>query len=438
MLHSVNIEPHTHIQDYFEDTELQVTWESLEAMESEVRSYCRGIPTVFTAAKGSYVYDQQGNTYIDFLAAAGSLNYGHNDPYIKAAIIDYMMHDGVVQTLDFATQAKSNFLQRFNSVILGPRKLDYKIQFTGPTGTNAVEAAIKLARKVTKRSSIAAFTNAFHGVSLGSLALTGNKSKRRASGVSLGDVIRLPYDGYLGEGVDTLDYARKLFMDPSSGIEAPAAFIVEVIQGEGGLNLASGQWMRNLAKLAKDLGSLLIVDDIQAGCGRSGTFFSFEKMDVVPDLICLSKSIGGYGLPMAIVLIKPELDQWLPGEHNGTFRGNNLAFIGATAALDYWNTPKFEEDIAIRTALITESLTELVARHFAGMAIIKGRGMFQGIAFNDPEVAESMRQKLVAKYLIAETSGPHDEVIKVMPALNIPLEALHEGLHIMHDAAKLM
>ena len=216
---------------------------------------------------------------------------------------------------------------------------------------------------------------------MGALALTGNASKRRAAGVSLNDVIRLPYDGYMGEGVDTIAYARKLFADPSSGYEAPAAFIVEVIQGEGGLNCASMSWLQNLAALAKELGSLLIVDEIQAGCGRSGTFFSFEEENllpgIVPDLICLSKSIGGFGLPMAIVLIKPELDQWQPGEHNGTFRGNNLAFVGATAALDYWRTPEFSESIMQRAEIVQESLHKLVQHHFAGIAQVKGRGLFQ-------------------------------------------------------------
>lgn len=409
--------------------------EVINELESEVRSYCRKMPVVFTSASGSLLRDQTGATYIDFLSAAGSLNYGHNDPHIRQAILDYMASDGVIQLLDFSTHAKITFIKRFNEVILVPRNLAYKMQFTGPTGANAVEAAIKLARKLTGRTQIAAFTNAFHGVSLGALALTGNASKRAAAGIALDGVIRLPYEGYLPDGQDGLAYARKLFNDPSSGVEAPAAFIVETIQGEGGINCASQAWLQAVAKLAKDTGALLIVDDIQAGCGRAGTFFSFERAEITPDLICLSKSISGIGLPMALVLIRPDLDKWAPGEHNGTFRGNNLAFVGATAALDYWENPEFAHGIHVRAEIIRDSLQSIVQTYFADRAILRGRGMFQGIAFENPEIAEKMRAGLAGQYVIAETSGSLDQVLKIMPPLNIPLETLRAGLDALHKVA---
>jgi diaminobutyrate-2-oxoglutarate transaminase len=400
----------------------------IEAMESQVRVYCRSAPVVFKEARGSEMFDEAGRRYIDFLSAAGSLNYGHNDPVLKQALVDYLSSDGIVQTLDFATTAKARFLRRFREVVLQPRGLDYKVQFTGPTGANAVEAAIKLARKCTGRRPIAAFTNAYHGVSLGALALTGNASKRRAAGVSLPDVLRLPYEGYLGPDVDTVAYARTLFQDPSSGYDLPAAFIVELVQGEGGLQVASPRWVRALAALARELGALLIVDDIQAGCGRTGQFFSFDSAELVPDIVCLSKSISGTGLPMAIDLIRPGLDAWEPGEHNGTFRGNNLAFEGATVALSYWADRSFERGIQMRAATLREYLERAVRTLPPDTAKVVGRGMILGLRFRVPELAEAMRAGLLRRGVIAETCGARDEVLKLLPALNIPPAVLAEGL----------
>src|SRR5882724_5433281 len=353
----------------------------IEQHESAVRYYCRGTPVVFSHSKGSEIFDESGKRYIDFLCGAGSLNYGHNDPYIKKAVVQYLEEDGILQTLDFATSAKATFLRKFNDIILTPRNLTYKVQFTGPTGTNAVEAAIKLARKYTGRRNIVAFTNAYHGVSLGALALTGNRRKRAAAGVSLGDVIRLPYDGYFGSTAEAVQLARKLFLDPGSGFEAPAAFILETVQGEGGLNCASSDWLNEIAKLARELDSLLIVDDIQAGCGRTGTFFSFEPHNFAPDLVCISKSISGIGLPMAVVLVNPGIDVWEPGEHNGTFRGNNLAFVAASAALDYWADERFAVTVQDRSAFAYASLQDIVRSRLGDLAQVKGRGLFLGLSF---------------------------------------------------------
>lgn len=404
-------------------------------IESEVRAYCREFPVVFKQARGAEMFDVSGQRYIDFLSAAGSLNYGHNNLKIKRAVLAYLMRDGVIQGLDMATDAKLKFMQRFTEDILSPRGLSYKMQFTGPTGANAVEAAIKLARKVTGRRPIACFTNAFHGVSLGALALTGSRFKRQAANVSLDDAIRLPYDSYVGDGFDTMAFARQLFEDPSSGFDAPAAFIVETVQGEGGLHMASAAWLQKLSHLARDLGALLIVDDIQAGCGRAGTFFSFEGMEIEPDVICLSKSIGGIGLPMSLVLIKPERDLWAPAEHNGTFRGNNLAFVAAEAAIDYWHDEEFTRGIEIRSAMVTEALLEVMKSNTAHKAEMRGRGMFQGVAFDDPVRAIYIKQQLFKRHVIAETCGPKGEVLKLMPPLNIPLAVLGEGLQALIEVA---
>ncbi|HEX5568468.1 MAG TPA: diaminobutyrate--2-oxoglutarate transaminase, partial [Streptomyces sp.] len=288
-------------------------------IESEVRSSCRNWPVVFERGRGSRMFDRDGRAYLDFFAGAGALNYGHNHPALKRALLDYLEQDGVTHSLDMFTAAKEDFLTQFAARVLDPRRLDYRVQFPGPTGANSVEAALKLARKVTGRHSIVAFTGAFHGMSLGSLAVTGNAAKRAGAGVPLGHTWRVPYDGFAGGQVSGLKLLDSMLADSGSGLDLPAAVIVETVQGEGGVNPAGLTWLADLAELCGRRGILLITDDIQMGCGRTGPFFSFEAAGITPDIVCLSKSISGYGLPMSLTLFRTELDVWQPGEHNGTF-----------------------------------------------------------------------------------------------------------------------
>ena len=302
-----------------------------ERMESEVRSYSRSMPRQFGRAEGVWMHDDRGGRYLDFLSGCASLNYGHNHPVLKSALLDYIAGDGITHSLDMHTEAKAAFLDALETLILQPRKLDYRAMFTGPTGTNAVEAALKLARKITGRQQVIAFTNGFHGMTLGALACTGNAGKRGGAGVPLNHVSHSPYDGYYGPDIDTAELLEQRLADPSSGLDAPAAILVETVQGEGGLNAASPQWLKRIAAIARKHGALLIVDDIQAGCGRTGDFFSFDEAGIVPDIVTMAKSLSGMGLPFALTLFRPELDQWAPGEHNGTFRGNNHAFVTASS-----------------------------------------------------------------------------------------------------------
>jgi len=399
-----------------------------EERESKVRYYCRQMPAVFARALNARVWDEDGVEYIDFLSGCGSLNYGHNHPRIKAGLIDYLAGDGVLNALDLHTVAKRDFLRALREIILEPRGIDYRVQFTGPTGANAVEAALKLARKVTGRRSIVAFTNAFHGMTLGALSVTARGRHQRSAGVQLGDVVRLPYDGYFGAGIAELDRFEAMVQDPSGGLEAPAGFIVETVQGEGGLNSASAEWLQYLARLSRRLGAVLIVDDIQAGCGRTGDFFSFEKSGIAPDIVCLAKSIGGIGLPLAVLLIKPECDQWAPGEHNGTFRGNNLAFVAGASALQLWRDTEFDASLRTSIATIQSWMAALVADLGAGRVHPKGRGMISGLAFADHEAASLVAAEAFRRNLIIETSGPHSEVIKLLPPLTIEQDVLDEGL----------
>lgn len=408
-----------------------------EEIESEVQSYARSFPKLFERAKGEWMYDSDGNAYLDFLAGAGTLNYGHNNDHFKQALMDYIVEDGICHGLDLHTTAKEAFLNTLNEKILRPRNMEYVVQFTGPTGTNAVEAAIKVARNVKGRENIISFTNGFHGVTLGSLAATGNSHHRGASGTALPGVSRMPYDNYLGDEIDTTAYLDKVLSDSSSGVDLPAAVLVETVQGEGGINAATVEWLRHLSAICKKHDVLLIVDDIQAGCGRTGTFFSFEEAGIYPDIVTLSKSLSGYGLPFAIVLIRPEFDQWRPGEHNGTFRGNNLAFVTAKAAIDhYWSDDSFQKSIKKKGDYIGERLDAIVAKYGEGNFTAKGRGMFRGLNCVSGELAEKITRLAFKKGLIIETSGADDHVVKTLCSLTISDENLKKGLDIIEESVK--
>lgn len=407
---------------------------TFETLESSVRSYIRDFPAIFAKAKGHHVFDVDGKRFIDFFAGAGVLNYGHNNPRLKRAVVDYLMEDGIVHSLDMATDAKRSFLQAFDEMILKPRGLDYKLQFPGPTGTNSVESALKLARKVTGRHLVVGFTNGFHGMTLGSLAVTGNGAKRGGAGVPLSHTLHMPFCGYHGDGVDTLEVFERYLEDSGSGIDLPAAVIVETVQGEGGINVGSVAWLKKLEQLCRRHEIVLIVDDIQMGCGRTGPFFSFEIAGLKPDIVCLSKSIGAIGLPMALTLIAPHLDQWAPGEHNGTFRGNNVAFVAATEAIRaYWQDGRFQSETLRKGELVAKHLKQTADDHPSVIASQRGRGLIQGLVFAEDGAAERAARACFAKGLIIETSGPKSEVLKVMPPLTIDDDALLAGLAVIED-----
>ncbi|GAA5189646.1 diaminobutyrate--2-oxoglutarate transaminase [Ferrimonas gelatinilytica] len=404
-----------------------------DQLESDVQSYARSFPVMFGRAQGACLFDQEGKRYLDFLAGAGTLNYGHNNPVLKEALLEYINNDGVAHGLDMHTEAKAQFLDTFQSLILAPREMNYKLQFTGPTGANAVEAAMKLARKVTGRSNIVAFTNGFHGCTLGAVAATGNQHHRGGAGVGLGNITRLPYEGY-AEGVDSLALFETMLDDGSSGLDHPAAVLLEVIQGEGGLNCATKTWLQRLQKICRRHDILLIADDIQAGCGRSGHFFSFENTGFEPDIITLSKSLSGFGLPFALVLMKPELDCWKPGEHNGTFRGNNHAFVTATAALNhYWQDGAFQFEIQKKAKWLAQRLDSINASA-GGIFTRKGRGMMQGLASRSGDLASKICAEAFQRGLIIETSGADGEVIKCLCSLTITQAELEEGLNILSQS----
>ena len=404
-----------------------------EEKESVVRSYCRKYPVKFSKAKNAEMYSEEGKRYIDFLAVAGSMNYGHNNTYIKTRILEYLSEDNIINSLDMYTSAKESFLVTLDEKILQPRKLNYKVMCCGPTGTNAVEAALKLARKNKKRPHIWAFSGAFHGMSLGSLAMTTDKTSREGAGVPLNYVSFMPYEN--NGIVDSIKYMEMILADDHSGFEKPAAIVIETIQAEGGINVASADFLRKLRDFCYEQDILLIIDDIQVGNGRSGDFFSFERAGIEPDMVVLSKSISGFGMPMALLLLRPELDIFKPAEHNGTFRGNQLSFIGGAAGINYFVENDLDKEIKRKGDMIKRFIEEKIVP-LDNRISFRGLGMIWGIDFRDinSSYAIDLVHRAFDKGLIIEVAGREDSVLKIMPPLTIEDNILLEGLNIIYNS----
>ncbi|MBR4868156.1 MAG: aspartate aminotransferase family protein [Clostridia bacterium] len=408
---------------------------AFETYESNVRSYCRSFPTVFTSAKGAVLTDGNGKTYIDFFSGAGGVNYGHNHPYIKEQVMEYLQSDGIIHALDMYTPAKEAFISYFQSNILEPKGFEYKIQFTGPTGTNAVEAALKLARKVTGRTNIFALMGAFHGMTMGSLALTTDASSRGGAGMPLSGVTHIPAP-YMYPEMDTVDYMETLITDDHSGVEKPAAVVLEAVQADGGIYPMPVEYLQKLRAMCDRHNVLLIVDDIQAGCGRSGNFFAFERAGIVPDMVTLSKSIGGMGMPMALLLMKPELDIWSPGEHTGTFRGNQLSLVAAKAGLEVFVKENIAQQVAQKEALVADFMKHEIETINPAITT-RGIGLLWGVdlsALGGDALSKAVMTRCFEKGLVLERVGRDNAVMKLMPTLTVEPELLTKGLTILRDS----
>lgn len=401
-----------------------------EQFESEVRSYCRSFPVVFNKAHGSFLYDEQEHEYIDFFCGAGALNFGHNHPYIKNKVIEFLQNDMLTHALDMYTAVKREFIIKFENDILAKRNLEYKLHFTAPTGTNAIEAALKLARKIKKRPNVFALTGAFHGMTLGSLALTSDRASRNGAGVSLDNVVRIPSPAMFPY-MDTIDYVETLLENDHSGVDIPAAIIIETTQAEGGVYTLGDEYLRRIRGICDKYDILLIVDDIQVGVGRCGGYFSFESAGIVPDMVVLSKSLSGYGFPMALLLIKPQYDIWKPGEHNGTFRGNQIAFAAACAAIDLFYDCGVEDEVKRKSRIISDFLNKNIA---CENIAVRGTGMIYGIDFLQGQDVRRIQQNCFSNGLIIERAGEGDKVLKIMPSLLIDDQTLVKGLEVLYTA----
>lgn len=408
-----------------------------EERESAIRAYCRVYPVVFDKAVNARQTDENGKEYIDFFAGAGVLNFGHNNQRMTKAVVDYIQSNGVTHSLDMHTTAKRQFMQHFTDTILKPRNMPHKMQFMGPTGTNAVEAAMKLARRVTGRQDVVAFSHGFHGMTLGALSATANQYFRNAAGVPLNHVKHFAFGCEevcpgceLGCGMNSIDQLTAIYKDSSSGIAPPAAFLLETIQAEGGVKVASKEWLQALEKLAKEVGAILIVDDIQVGVGRTGSFFSFDDLGIDPDIICLAKGIGGMGTPMAMNLVKPELDEhWSPGEHTGTFRGQDISFVAGDQALTYFDNDELMKEVKANGQQMAEALAPLAQRY--PDVNVTGKGMILGLDVGNGERAKAIVNQCFDAGLLIASCGTGGRVVKLIPPLTTPQSDLKTGLDIL-------
>jgi len=408
-----------------------------EERESAIRAYCRVYPVVFDKAVNARQTDESGKEYIDFFAGAGVLNFGHNNQRMTKAVVDYIQSNGVTHSLDMHTTAKRQFMQHFTDTILKPRNMPHKMQFMGPTGTNAVEAAMKLARRVTGRQDVVAFSHGFHGMTLGALSATANQYFRNAAGVPLNHVKHFAFGCEeicpgceLGCGMHSIDQLTAIYKDSSSGIAPPAAFLLETIQAEGGVKVASKEWLQALEKLAKEVGALLIVDDIQVGVGRTGSFFSFDDLGIDPDIICLAKGIGGMGTPMAMNLVKPELDEhWSPGEHTGTFRGQDISFVAGDQALTYFDNDDLMKEVKSNGQQMAEALAPLAQRY--PNVNVTGKGMILGLDVGNGDRAKAIVNQCFDAGLLIASCGTGGRVVKLIPPLTTPQSDLKTGLDIL-------
>ncbi len=409
---------------------------TFKQLESNVRNYIRVFPTIFDVAKNEYIYDIDQNKYLDFFCAAGSLNYGHNNPLLSKSLIDFLEQSLVVNSLDMGTRVKQEFIEAFNTIILKPRGYKYKFQFTGPTGTNAVEAAIKLARKFTGRSNVVSFEGCFHGSTIGSISLSASRSRRASSGVDLKDTAIIPF-GHSAEMAKTsLKCLNNYIHNITASKDLPAAFILEIIQCEGGVRKANKAWLEQLFEIASEINALVIIDDIQAGCGRTGDFFSFETLNVHPDIVCLSKSLSGFGLPMSIILIKPSVDVWQPGEHDGTFRGNNLAFVTAKKSLEYWKADDFKKTIFKHSKFIENELRKIQSSMPLKVREIRGAGYLWGIELSKNYDAAELVNIAFSNGLLIELAEKSTNTIKLLPPLTANHSSLVEGINILNSSIK--
>ncbi|CAE6896646.1 pyridoxal phosphate-dependent class III aminotransferase [Vibrio sp. B1FLJ16] len=423
--------------------------------ESEVRSYPRRLPIAIKQAFGCLVEDTRGQIFLDCLAGAGTLALGYNHPEINQALKDQLDSGLPYQTLDIATSAKTNFIQSVKSFL--PQELgdNCVIQFCGPSGADAVEAAIKLAKQTTGRNTVFAFRGAYHGMTNGTMGMMGNLgTKARRTGL-MSDVHFMPFPYNLrcpfGLGGDegakaSIRYIERLLNDDEAGIMKPAAIFVEPVQGEGGVIPAPAFWLRELRRICDDHGILLIFDEIQCGVGKTGYNFAFEESGIVPDVLCLSKAIGG-GMPMSLLVINKQHDTWKPGEHTGTFRGNQLAMVSGAKALEIIQRDNLVEHANIAGQYLRFGL-EGIQKRVDCIAEVRGKGLMLGVEIKNPngesnkfgepasdgQLTLAIQRAALERGLMVEKGGRDGSVIRFLPPLIISFEQIDFALRVLEDA----
>lgn len=422
--------------------------------ESNARSYPRRFPIAIRTASGCILTDIDGKTYIDCLAGAGTLALGHNHPEVLDTLRDVLNSGLPLHTLDLTTPVKDTFVSNLLDTLPSGLHDQAKIQFCSPSGSDAIEAAIKLAKTVTGRSDIISFRGAYHGMTQGSLSLMGSVAPKAAIGSLLAGSHFFPYPyqyrcpfGRGGEETTQLaiEYLERALRDPEGGINRPAAIILEVIQGEGGVIEAPAEWLKAIRRITEELGILLILDEVQTGAGRTGTFYAFEKAGIVPDIIAMSKAIGG-GLPLAVILYHQKLDLWKTGAHAGTFRGNQLAMAAGSKTLEIIGRDQLSQHASVIGTEIKTALQQ-IAVHTPYIGDVRGRGLMLGIEIVNPhgapdklghyphssEIAALVQREAFYRGLIVETGGRHGSVLRLLPPLTLTREEATRIITIFSD-----
>ncbi len=424
--------------------------------ESNARSYPRRIPLALKRASGIHVEDVEGRRFIDCLAGAGTLALGHNHPVVIAAIQQVLADELPLLTLDLTTPVKDQFVQDLFGLLPEALAGEARIQFCGPTGTDAVEAALKLTRTATGRSTVLSFQGGYHGMSQGALSLMGSLGPKRALAGLLNNGVQFlpfPYDyrcpfGLGGaEGVKVnLHYLENLLTDPEAGVALPAAVIVEAVQGEGGVIPADLEWLQGVRRITEKAGVAVIVDEIQSGFGRTGKMFACEHAGIIPDVVVMSKAIGG-SLPLAVMVYRDWLDTWQPGAHAGTFRGNQMAMATGSAVMRYLKEHRVPEHAAAMGERLREHLL-ILQRDFPQLGDIRGRGLMLGVELVDPagvpdaqghppqhaRLAPLVQRECLKRGLILELGGRHGAVVRFLPPLVITAAQIDQVAQIFSKA----
>jgi diaminobutyrate-2-oxoglutarate transaminase len=402
-----------------------------DEIESNVRYYCRRWPAVFSTARGSTIVDEDGIEYLDFFAGAGALSYGHNNPVLVDVAIEHLRAGKILHSLDTFTVEKRRFLDAMQRHVLAPRQLDMVIQTVGPTGATAVEAALQLAQRITGHRAVVGFAGSYHGMTYRTASISASMAGR-ATSAHLKDFVALPFVANVTEA--DLELLDRTLRSPVDG-QRIGAVIIEPTQGEGGARPFDPAYLRAIREIARELGILVIADEVQAGVGRTGPFFSFEGSALDPDIVCVSKSISGLGLPMALNLIRRGLDAWTPGEFSGTFRGNNLAFATSAAMLEtYWTDSNLEKGTEQRGLIVRAGLEEMSRQYGNGSFVVRGNGLLCGLDVGDTQLATDIAEAAFERQLIVETCGAGDTTVKLLPVLVIDEEQLADGLTRLSDA----
>ena len=414
--------------------------------ESNARTYPRHLPIGIAEAQGSFVKDVDGNVFIDFLAGAGVLSLGHNHPDLVRAIIDQL--GLLTHGLDFPTPIKDEFVEAQLSMLPSSMRERMKVHFCGPTGANAVDAAVKLCKTATGRGDLVSFQGGFHGSSHAAMALTGLVEQKQPVPNGMPGVHFFPFSycsrcpvGLRPDSCQTncVGYVERSLRDGNGGIPRPGAVILELVQGEGGVVPASADFVRRLRALTRELDIPLIVDEVQTGCGRTGTWFAFEQYDIEPDVIVASKALSGIGTPVAMILYDERLDVWAPGAHTGTFRGNQLAFAAGTAALRVIRRDDVLGNVTRRGQQVAARLTELAPNPW--VREVRGVGLMWGVEVAEPhtgrpdgELARQIQARALRAGLIVEVGGREDCVVRMLPPLNVTAEVVDRACSILIDA----